>query len=162
VKFNDSVPQDVIVHADSTFGVSGVEGGSSAFHRFTNTSANCTAETCDAIKHYFNATTSLTASDLLVAALPSNAGGSITYHYYASQSDCTSLNNPTTINTVTVTNGAITGSTPGVTVDDGHAAWFTATYTGDTTHNVGGFTTACTEVISSGLCGAGYRAFAET
>jgi hypothetical protein len=151
VTFNDSVPQDVIVHADSVFGVSGVEGGSTAFHRSTNTSANCGADTCDAIKHYFKATTSLTANDLLVAALPSNAGGSITYKYFASQGDCTNLNNPITINTVTVTNGTFTGSSPGVTVDDGFAAWFTATYSGDSANNVGGFTTACTEVISSGL-----------
>ena len=152
VTFNDLTPQDVSVHADSIFGLTGVEGGSTAFHRFTNTASNCTAETCDAIKHYFKATTSLSATDLLAAVLPGNAGGTVTYKYFASQSDCTSVPpaNPTTINTVSVTNGSIPTSSS-VTVDDGHAAWFTATYSGDPAHNIGGVTTACTEVVSSGL-----------
>jgi hypothetical protein len=149
VTISDGTAEDVTIHATSTFGVTGVTGGSTAFTRSTDTSASCSADTCDAIKHYFSASTTLTVQDQLVG-LPSVAGGTVTYTYYADAASCGSSTGGTdaTPSTSTVVLGAAPLS-KSVSVAKGSAAWFRATYSGDLTHHVAGFTTGCTEQVAS-------------
>jgi len=142
IVINDNTVETVNIHATSTFTQTGVIG---TFTRSTTSGGNCTADTCDAIKHYINPKTELTVADRLIG-LGADADGSVTYTVYPTLGDCQNGTNGVdkTPATNTVVNGVAPLSTT-FTVSPGNTVYFSAHYSG----NEGTLTTDCTKESAS-------------
>jgi len=142
VTITDAVVETVNIHATSTFTQTGVLG---SFTRSTTSGGNCSADTCDAIKHWINPKTELSVADRLTG-LGANADGSVTYTVFPTLGDCTNGTNGVdeTPATNTVVNGTAPLSTTFV-VQPGNTVYFSAHYSG----NEGTLTTDCTKESAS-------------